>query len=74
MIEKGNPARLAEINRFLNGELTSGVVKQSIERAKAGRSRRGPRAPARTGVSEPRPVKERFLNTGFYADIAQNSQ
>jgi hypothetical protein len=34
VIEKGNPARLAEINRFLNSELTSGVVKQSIERAK----------------------------------------
>jgi polar amino acid transport system substrate-binding protein len=34
VIEKGNPARLAEINRFLSSELTSGVVKQSIERAK----------------------------------------
>jgi polar amino acid transport system substrate-binding protein len=33
VIEKGDPARLAEINRFLNNELTSGAVKQSIERA-----------------------------------------
>jgi polar amino acid transport system substrate-binding protein len=34
VIEKGDPARMEIINRFLNGELTSGAVKQSLDRAK----------------------------------------
>jgi polar amino acid transport system substrate-binding protein len=34
IIEKGDPARMEIINRFLNAELKSGAVKQSLERAK----------------------------------------
>jgi polar amino acid transport system substrate-binding protein len=34
VIEKGDPARMEIINRFLKGELMSGAVKQSLDRAK----------------------------------------
>jgi hypothetical protein len=34
VITKGDPARMEVINRFLNRELASGAVKESLDRAK----------------------------------------
>ena len=34
VITRGDPERMAVINRFLNGEIASGAVKQSLQRAK----------------------------------------